>query len=299
MNILKQNLYIILVFGIPLGLYSQNTIFSKIHDIEPISNHYKDLKQLNTEKRTAHASMDKIVYPTDNYLDFILVYASNKPYYLSSSQVEFITNSVKFPANSSEQTRAELDFLLDLQNKRTEKQIKRVIQLAKIGYWPHKNYTKTDDRYEGNLKDLFFIIREVIKEKHDVKSFPKTAKLLKGVMQDTRLLEFVVKFNLLRARPYHLDSNIKPLHEIPTPSFASGHTLWAYIQAYTLSELVPEKRDEFIALAYEIGLSREIMGVHFPSDEEVARQIAHRMLMLMWHTDKFQKDFEAAKSEWK
>ena len=62
---------------------------------------------------------------------------------------------------------------------------------------------------------------------------------------------------------------------------------------------MPEKRDEYIALAYEIGLSREIMGVHFPSDDEVARQIAHKMLMLMWHTNKFQKAFKDAKNEWK
>jgi acid phosphatase (class A) len=299
MNTLKRHITLILIFFITVGLYSQNSIFSSIHEIDATSNHYKELSKLSSEKRDAFSSMDDIVYPTDNYLNFILVYASNKPHYLSSSQVDFITNAVSFPANSSEQTRAELDFLLDLQNKRTEKQTKRVMQLAKIGYWPHKNYTTTDDRYESNLKDLFFMAREVSGEKYNAKDYPKTAELLKGVMQDTRLMEFVVKFDLLRARPYHLDSNIKPLQEIPTPSFASGHTLWAYIQAFTLSELAPEKREDYIALAYEIGLSREIMAVHFPSDEEYARQIAHKMLMLMWQTDKFQNDFVAAKSEWK
>jgi len=299
MNILSKKLALIIIFSISLSVNSQNTIFKSIHEIEPISNHYKELKQLDSEKHADYADMDKVVYPTDNYLNFILVYASNKPHYLSSSQVDFITNSVKFPANSSKQTRAELSFLLELQNERTEKQIKRVMQLAKIGYWPHKNYTKSDDRYTSNLKNLFFMAREVSGEKYNSKDYPKTSELLKGVMQDTRILEFVIKFNLLRARPYHLDANIKPLQEIPTPSFASGHTLFAYIQAYTLSELMPEKRDEYIALAYEIGLSREIMGVHFPSDEEVARQIAHKMLMLMWHTDKFQKAFKAAKSEWR
>ncbi|WP_299887044.1 phosphatase PAP2 family protein [uncultured Lacinutrix sp.] len=299
MNTINKNLALIITLSISLGLYSQNTVFSTIHNIEPVSNHYKELKKIDSKKRTEYAAMDNIVYPTDNYLDFILVYASNEPYYLNSSQVKFITNSVSFPANSSEQTRAELDFLIDLQNKRTKKQEKRVLQLARIGYWPHKNYTNTDDRYENNLKDLFFMAREISGEKYNAKDYPKTANLLKGVMHDTRLVEFVVKFNLLRARPYHLDANIKPLQEIPTPSFASGHTLWAYMQAYTLSELVPDKRSEYVALAYEIGLSREIMGVHFPSDEEVARQMSHRMLLLMWHTDKFQKDYKAAKSEWK
>ena len=299
MNILKKNIIVLVMLTITLSIYSQNSIFSTIHDIELTKKHYKELKRLNSNKRTEYVSMDAIVYPTDNYLDFILVYASNKPYYLSSNQVNFILNSVNFPANSSEQTRAELDFLLDLQKKRTDKEVERVMKLARIGYWPHKNYTKTDDRYERNLKDLFFMLREVSGNKHTAKDFPQTAKLLKGIMNDARLLEFVLKFNKIRARPYHLDLNIKPLQEIPTPSFASGHTLWAYIQAYTLSELMPEKRGEFISLAYEIGLSREIMGVHFPSDDETARQIAHKMLSLMWNTDTFQKDFRAAKAEWK
>ena len=58
------------------------------------------------------------------------------------------------------------------------------------------------------------------------------------------------------------------------------------------------KRQEFLDLAYEIGFSRELMGVHYPSDEEVARELAHRILMLMWNTQKFQKDFKKAKSEW-
>ncbi|MFK8164247.1 MAG: hypothetical protein AB8H12_17510, partial [Lewinella sp.] len=72
-----------------------------------------------------------------------------------------------------------------------------------------------------------------------------------------------------------------------------------YIQAYTFSELMPERRKAFLNIAYELGESREIMGVHYPSDEEVARQLAHRMLMLMWHTGKFQKDFALAQEEWK
>jgi acid phosphatase (class A) len=61
---------------------------------------------------------------------------------------------------------------------------------------------------------------------------------------------------------------------------------------------MPDRRKAFLAIAYELGASREVMGVHYPSDEEVARQLAHRMLMLMWHTNKFQQDFALAQEEW-
>ena len=146
---------------------------------------------------------------------------------------------------------------------------------------------------------LFFECQEVINENCTAKNYPHTAHLLKGIMNDMRLMEFAIKYQLLRARPYELDKRLEPLQIMGSPSFASGHTLWAYLQAFTFSELIPEKRSDFLAIAYELGLSREIMAVHYPSDEEAARQMAHRMLWLMWHTEKFQNDFQKAKTEWK
>ena len=171
--------------------------------------------------------------------------------------------------------------------------------LAEIGYWPDINYLPTKLRYEKNLEHLFFELREVIGFDCTSDKYPKTSILLQKIMNDMRLMEFAVKYHLLRARPYQLELKLKPLTKISSSSFASGHTLWAYIQTYALAELISKKREAFTDLAYEIGASREIMGVHFTSDEEMARQLAHRMLLLMWHTNTFQHDFKAAKAEWK
>ena len=95
-----------------------------------------------------------------------------------------------------------------------------------------------------------------------------------------------------------MDTSLNPLAQMSTPSFASGHTLWAYIQAFVWSELIPEKRKQLLDLAYEIGESREIMGIHYPSDEEAARLLAHRMLVLMTENKKFRQDLDNAKKEW-
>ena len=114
-----------------------------------------------------------------------------------------------------------------------------------------------------------------------------------------RLMEFTVKYHLLRPRPYHLEPKLEPLARISSPSFASGHTLWAYIQAFAWSELIPSKRQAFLDVAYEVGESREIMGIHYPSDEEAARILAHRMLSAMMENSNFKTDLEQAKSEWK
>ncbi len=279
-------------------IQDHKTDIVSVHPIEDAKNHYSTLQALGSSDRKQYAWMDTIAYPPELYKNNTLLFALVKPHYLTSSQVGYLVNAVQFPANSSEQTRAELDYLLELQNNRTEKQIERVLELAKIGYWPDANHVPTHRSYARNLENLFFELKEVIGDECTAEKYPNTSKLLQGVMNDMRLIEFAVKYHLLRARPYQLEPKLAPLKKISSPSFASGHTLWAYIQAYTLGELIPNKRKAFVDLAYEIGESREIMGVHYPSDEEVARQLAHRMLLLMWHTDTFQLDFQKAKQEW-
>lgn len=295
-----KKLICLLFFGaFSLGLFAQNSPISTIHPIEPAKNHYKTLQNLSPLPNEAFALNDTLVFPPSMYNSYALAMSQSIPYFLTQSQFDFLKKSVAFPANSSEQTRAELDFLYDLQQKRTPKQVERVMQLAKIGYWPVTDVLPSHPFYEKNLSHLFFECREVIGDHCTATNYPHTAKLLKGIMTDMRKMEFSVKYHLLRARPYELDKRLQPLQVMGSPSFASGHTLWAYIQAYTFSELMPNKRTEFLAIAYELGLSREIMAVHYPSDEETARQLAHRMFALMWQTEKFQNDFQKALSEWK
>ncbi|MEM7485101.1 MAG: phosphatase PAP2 family protein [Bacteroidota bacterium] len=289
------------IFFLSFGLHTllaQNSIISSIHQIEPTVNHYAELRTLSSNQQPSFAWMDTIAYPPELYRNNTILFALTKPIYLTDQQVGFLIKSAEHPANSSKQTRAELDFLLELQKNRTDEQVKRVLELAAIGYWPDANYVATHPSYKKNLENLFFEGNEVLGETYSYESYPKTVKLLQGIMNDMRLMEFAVKYHFLRARPYQLEAKLKPLKTISSPSFASGHTLWAYIQAYTFGELIPNERDNFVKLAYEIGLSREIMGVHYPSDEEVARQLAHRMLQLMWNTENFQNDFLKAKEEW-
>jgi acid phosphatase (class A) len=149
-----------------------------------------------------------------------------------------------------------------------------------------------------NLKDLFFEGSAIMGKDINAENFPKVSRLLQGVMQDMRVMEFSIKYKLFRPRPYHLESKLKPITKINSPSFVSGHTLWSFIQAFTWSEVVPEKQKEFIALAEEIRRSREIMGIHYPSDNEASRQIAYNMLEYYFKNEAFQKDLKDAIAEW-
>lgn len=274
------------------------TGFSQKHKLAEVSDHYKTLQQISNAPNSSRAWMDTIKYPPAEYGSSI-VYLLVKPYYLSDGQVKSLSESVKFPANSSDQVRKELDYMLDLQTKRTPEQVTRVEFLGNIGYWPSINMVPSHQSYEQNLVDLFFEGRELMGENINAKNFPKVSKLLQGVMQDMRVMEFTIKYKLFRPRPYHLESKLQPLTKINSPSFASGHTLWAFIQAFTWSEVVPEKQKEFIALAEEIRRSREIMGIHYPSDNEASRQVAYKMMQYYFKNEAFLKDYNEAVAEWK
>ena len=270
-----------------------------LHPLEPTKNHYAILRQLDASPNSERSALDRLSFTPDQYNATALAYTLMASAYLTTEQIQELKNAMVFPANSSDQTRAELDFLLDWQQKRTPEQVERTSKvLAPIGYWPHIDVKEDHQRYVQNQQHLMFEGREVLEEQCTAESYPATFKLLQGVTKDMRIMEFTVKYHLLRARPYELEPKLQPLAIMGSPSFASGHTLWAYIQAFVWSELLPEKRQQFLDLAYEIGESREIMGIHYPSDEEAARVLAHDMLAFMWSNPKFQNDLKAAKAEW-
>lgn len=268
------------------------------HAPEPVSDHYKQLGEISAQVNTQRSWMDTIHYPPKEY-GSSSIYLLVKPYYLSAQQVQALTTSVKPPVNSSDQTRKELDHLLALQEARTPQQVKRVEFLGAIGYWPSTELLPSHPEYAQNLKDLFFEGSEILGNTCTADKYPRTATLLKGIMRDMRIMEFTIKHHYNRPRPYHLEPTLKPLTRIGSPSFASGHTLWAFLQAYTWSELLSQYRNEFIKLAEEIRRSREILGIHYPSDNEAARQISHKMLTYYFSNERFLKDFEAASLEWK
>ena len=275
-------------------------VSQQLHPLEPAKYHYKELQELSATPNPDRLPLDKISFPPEDYRSGTLIYVMAAPEYLTPDQVRDLKKSLQFPANSSDQTKAELNFLMNWQQKRTAAQEQRASNvLAPIGYWPHVSLLKNHNRYEENMQHLFYLGRTVMGDKCNPKNYPATAKLLEGITKDMRIMEFTVKYHLLRARPYHLEPKLRPLARISSPSFASGHTLWAYIQAFAWSELIPDKRKEFLELAYEVGESREIMGIHYPSDEEAARVLAHRMLTAMWNNTKFKADMEKARLEWK
>ena len=102
-----------------------------------------------------------------------------------------------------------------------------------------------------------------------------------------------------RPRPYQTDSTLHPVCELKQThdSYPSGHGLTGYLEAFTLAELVPEKRPEILARADDYAHSRLACGVHYPSDIEASRRVAYVVFGYMLATPRFQRDLAQARGE--
>lgn len=289
-NFLSKALIILSVLVTTLSLSAQS-----LHPLEPIQGNYKKLASKSAAQNPQRADLDTLRFPWSEYSSGALTNTLLRMVYLSKENEAKLPGLVKFPANSSNQTRAELDYLLTLQNSRTPEQIARAEYIANIGSWP--NILNPYSDYNTNKKQLFYLASD-LGEEYNYQNFPATTQLLLNCIQDIRATEFRLKYHFRRARPYHLEPALKPLARMSSPSFASGHTLWAFTEAYIFSEIIPEKRDLFLKKAEEVRWSRELMGIHYPSDNEASRVLGRYLLKYWQENPQFREDLKNAKQEW-
>src|SRR5690606_16713380 len=99
---------------------------------------------------------------------------SLKPYYLQNVTLnEF--NIPDPPANSSEQTRAELNYLLALQQQRTQLEVESSLLMAGVFY--NIRVKPEDPNYDQYRQNLFFVGR-TIGSWFNPKDLPLTADLI-------------------------------------------------------------------------------------------------------------------------
>nr|WP_295876574.1 phosphatase PAP2 family protein [uncultured Chitinophaga sp.] len=294
----RKTLYFLLTFAATYLLLSAFRISTnRIHPLEPIGQHYKALASLSPQPNSSRAWMDTIRYPWAEYGNGAISNMLWRTVYLSPEEESKLETLIHVPANSSDQTRAELDYMLQLQNNRTSKETERAQYIANIGSWPNI-LNPEDPDYQLNRQQLFYITSSV-GEWYNDRNFPATTALLLKCIQDVRATEFRLKWIFQRPRPYHLEPALQPLARISSPSFASGHSLWAFSEAFVFAEIIPEKRAAFLKMAEEVRWSRELMGIHYPSDNEASRVISWHLLNAWYKNPLFMADLEKARKEWK
>jgi acid phosphatase (class A) len=293
---IKLNLkkVVIVALGLALFLYplaKAQQVELKEKPLTPARGHYAALEKLSSGQQNNPAwDEQKFPYNAESH-DRAL---NAKPYYLSKLLIKDI-KLPEPPANSSVQTKAELNYLLQLQQHRTKIDVDAALEMAGVFY---SIKTKPgDESYAQYRKNLFFIGRSIGTWFHP-DSLPKTADFIAHVWQDASYFIWGNKYKYLRIRPYKLDSRLQNLQDTEWAAYPSGHATNSYVNAFIYQELAPEFADVFLKDAYDMAHSREIIGVHYPSDSEAGRILARQLVNMLMKNEKFQADFANVKKEW-
>lgn len=254
--------------------------------------HYAQLSRLDKTPRTVNASWDTLHFPYDK--ERAEKRTSLKPIFLTEVAWEDfkVPNP---PANSSLQTREELNYMLRLQEQRTTDDERSGLYKANVYY--NLRTKPGDEKYDRYRSNLFYIGRS-IGTWFNPDNLPRTTELMIAVWQDASYYIWSFKDHFLRIRPYVLEPALKNLEETDWAAYPSGHAANSYINAYIYQELAPEFRDVFVKDALDMAHSREIIGVHYPSDSEMSRIFARNFVNKLFENEKFRTAFEEVRKEW-
>ncbi len=282
---------IILVFLLALANLGHAQVQGPGRILTPPRGHYKQLGSIDKSERDKK-ELDTLRFPFDRAKAQRRL--SLTPVYLKTVTLESFVIPAP-PANSSKQTRAEINYLLSLQKQRTGEDVRASLHMAKVYY--NNRVQPGDTAYVRYRRNLFQIGRSIGTWFHP-DSLPVTANVMANVWRDASYFIWQLKYKYARVRPHTIEANINNLEETDWEAYPSGHAANSYVNAFLFSELAPEFTDFFTKDAYDMAHSREIIGVHFPSDSEASRVFARQFVNKLFQNEAFVKDFEQMKKEW-
>lgn len=120
----------------------------------------------------------------------------------------------------------------------------------------------------------------------DLTKLPATWNLLIAVQDEAEAAIGIAKDAFGRVRPYGVDDTMPTCVKVDKAkaarSYPSGHAGLGWSVSWALVRLVPEMAPAIFERANDYALSRELCGVHFPSDTEASHVlgtvVADRML---------------------
>ena len=183
------------------------------------------------------------------------------------------------PANSSDRTQAELDYLEALTPQRSGKlseiQAEVLVKMFKLGSYTYGSLTTNAD-------------------------YPVTRQLILAAYRECGIATFYMKKKFDRIRPSVLRKDLTNAVQVPShPAYPSGHATGAYMIAFLLQELEPALSSAYLKDAERIAKNREIAGLHYPSDTEAGRLLARQLTDLLLANPDFKQLLRKAQSEWR
>lgn len=168
--------------------------------------------------------------------------------------IKDVIDNHPFPANSSQETKKEIEYLVSV-TKNLSKDQKRFCELM-----------------ENNHYDLFVIVAKKL-------GISVTKNQILKWVGDIDPIIFYLKDKFNRPRPYQLAKemglNLYPVirTDANSAAYPSGHTMDFLVILYHFGKLKPESIKILNNFYQKIKNVRELSGVHYPSDRKVSEYI--------------------------
>jgi acid phosphatase (class A) len=178
---------------------------------------------------------------------------------LDNGIVKDILKNHPFPANSSEETKTELEYLVKI-NKEADEEDFRFCELIETHHYK------------------FF---EIVGKKLGL---DVTEKEIEDWCSDIDPVLFYLKDKFNRPRPYQLAKELGlELYPITatdasSAAYPSGHTLDFLVILYHFGKMKPEAADEIDDFYHQIKRVRELSGLHYPSDRKVSEYLFKQLI---------------------
>jgi hypothetical protein len=245
-------------FGVKTSLIAQGLI---PHEGGPYKGKKKKTEIYEAVAGTVDPTIDvnQIVYGNPPMEIFQLAQKVDDPiknWFIENGIAEKIKSQA--PANDSEITKNDLQLLMEMTSNATAEEITFARHVDKI----------------DNLAQAFIDLLAEHGHEEDMGSFFRVDS------QTESILHFL-KDIIDRPRPYQLARAYNlPLYPLirtdaMTSAYPSGHSLTAYVISEHYSRKFPEISSEIKELGEKIARSREVTGIHYPSDTQISREIAN------------------------
>lgn len=177
-----------------------------------------------------------------------------KNWFIKNGLAERISSEA--PSNDSETTKKDIEALLSKMEKATAEEITFARHIDDV----------------SNLAQAFIDLLKEYGHSENMEGFFRVDAQTEGLL-------FFLKDVVNRPRPYQLAKYYNyPLYPLMrtdamTAAYPSGHALTAFVLSEYYSRKYPDAAIDLKALGERIANTRELTGIHYPSDTEISREI--------------------------
>jgi acid phosphatase (class A) len=208
----------------------------------------------------------------------VLLHAEGAKPYSDNKEINLLLLLPPPPAVDSDQMKAELGEILTIQVTRSKSMVDRAVADVTENIW--------------RFADV------VDSAKFTAAALPKLAAFFDRVVETESAVVDPAKDVWKRPRPHLYSDLVKPVVPLSkSGSYPSGHATVGTLMGIELANMLPEKRAQIMARAWEFGHNRVVGGIHCASDIEMGRISGTVIAQTISTHPDFKAEFEAAKAD--